>query len=144
MYEKILVPFDGSEPSEEAIDRAEALANKFDSELHILTVVEPQIASDGATTVEDLMIDDTYLEEEITAYKELHSDIENRININGPVITELKVGVISDEILDYTNIEGMDLLVMGTHGRTGMSRLLLGSVTETLVRRSSVPVLTIR
>jgi nucleotide-binding universal stress UspA family protein len=58
--------------------------------------------------------------------------------------TEVRSGNPHETILDYTDEHDIDLVVMGTHGRTGLDRYLLGSVTEKVVRTSDVPVLTVR
>lgn len=61
-----------------------------------------------------------------------------------PVETDVRRGNPHREILDYADEHAVDLVVMGTHGRTGLDRYLLGSVTEKVVRLSNVPVLTVR
>jgi len=60
------------------------------------------------------------------------------------VVTAVRTGAPYERILDYADQEGADMVVMGTHGRTGVDRYLLGSVTEKVVRTADIPVLTVR
>jgi nucleotide-binding universal stress UspA family protein len=75
------------------------------------------------------------------------SAIETTVELVGdevPVETAIVEGVPKTAILDYVEDEGMDMVVMGTHGRTGLDHYLIGSVAEKVVRRSPVPVVTVR
>ena len=142
MFKDILLPTDGSKGAAEAINCAVAIAKKFDSTIHVLFVVEPPRFQDiGATTaMNDILRAIREAGEEIV--RETAQTIAN----SGVIAVEevLREGHPAEEILTYAREEGMDLIVMGTHGRRGLGRLLLGSVTEEVVRTSPVPVLTVR
>lgn len=137
MYDSILVPTDGSDGAQKAFEHALELAEVYNSEIHLLYVVEPVHTADvGTEQVLDAMrAEGERLLEEV-------ADQGKSAGIDA--VTEVRVGNPHREILEYTEEKEMDLIVMGTHGRTGLSRYLLGSVTEKVVRASETPVLTIR
>jgi nucleotide-binding universal stress UspA family protein len=139
MYSDILVPTDGSPAAEAAIDHAIDLAGKYDATVHGLYVVDASaFASIDAGT--EMVVE--ALEQEgqraVEAIQQ-HGD-EAGVEVETHVVS----GTAYRSILDYVDAEGIDLVVMGTHGRRGIQRFLLGSVTERVVRSSDVPVLTVR
>jgi nucleotide-binding universal stress UspA family protein len=138
MYDAILVPTDGSEGATVAAEHASALASTFDAEVHVLSVVDeraydPEIEGLGADLWE---VFEERSRESVEAIEQA-TDAEN-------CVTAVEPGVPHRAILDYVDTEGIDLVSMGTHGRTGLDRLLMGSVTERVLRKSPVPVLTVR
>lgn len=139
MYEQILVPTDGSEGTERAIEQAIGIAETYDATLHVLTVIGVD-----ATYPVDFNMDrviDAMQEQATTAIE----DVRTRAEAAGvDVVTAVRRGTPHVVIGEYADEEGIDLIVMGTHGRTGVNRMLVGSVTERVVRRSDVPVLTVR
>ena len=139
MYDEILVPTDGSPAATAALDHAIDLAETYGARLHTLYVVDASsFASIDAGS--DMVID--ALEEEGERAVE---EVRERAEAAG-IETEAHVasGTAYRSILDYIDSEGVDLVVMGTHGRRGVERFLLGSVTERVVRSADVPVLTVR
>lgn len=141
MYDDILVPTDGSEGVEEAVEHARDIATKYDARVHVLYVV-------NTSTYSSLPADSNW-ETIVNALEEegerSTSDLAQRLEDDGiEVVREVVDGVPHREILDYADDNGVDLIVMGTHGKTGLDRLLLGSVTEKVVRKAEVPVLTVR
>jgi nucleotide-binding universal stress UspA family protein len=124
MYDAILVPTDGSRLADRAATHALDLAAAFDATVHAISVVPP-----GR--------DDADADAAVDAVADRASDRSI------PVETAVLDGVPYRAILDYVQDEGVDLVVMGTHGRTGLDRYLLGSVTERVVRAAPVPVLTV-
>ncbi|NHN61382.1 MULTISPECIES: universal stress protein [Halorussus] len=139
MYDRILVPTDGSDQSERAFEQALDLALTYDAELHLLNVVDVSALAgefDAVTVVDSL--------EE--SGRQLTHRLRDRAEEAGveTVETLVREGVPYSTILDYADDNDVDLVVMGTHGRTGLDRYLLGSVTERVVRKSDVPVLTVR
>lgn len=138
MYERILVPVDGSEASMDAVSHAAALAAVHGADVHVLNAVEPQMA------VESGGVDIASALEEVG--EQAIADAESVLGEAGieAVETALQTGTPHRQIVDYAEQHDADLIVMGTHGRTGLGRLLLGSVTERVVRTSPVPVMTIR
>ena len=133
MYQNILVPVDGSEYSQRAIEEAVSLANELEATIHALSVADTvhqrdQLRSDP--------------EEEAAKWLD---DVEARADRLGvPVVRAIDQGVPDEKILDYADKNEIDAIVMGTKGRTGVNRVLLGSVAEEVIRHSSVPVMTVR
>ncbi len=137
MYDNILVPTDGSDGSRQAFEHALDLAKMYNSTVHALYVVEPLHTADmGMEQVIDAMQSEG---ERVVGEFAERADAKDVT-----ALTEVVVGTPHREILAYTEENPMDLIVMGTHGRTGLHRYLLGSVTEKVVRLSDVPVLTVR
>lgn len=132
---KILCPVDFSESSEAALAYASSLAKESGAELHIVYVYEETIA----------------YTEGLGSYvppADLGPDKERLLAIQPtcevPVQHKFIVGHPADTLVDYAADNEIGLIVMGTHGRTGLSRLLMGSVAEAVVRRATCPVLTIK
>lgn len=144
MYEDILIPTDGSEGARPAILEALDLAEQFGATVHALFVADTSYPYAGAeaTTVDwNLIVED--LEEEGRRATQRIADEGTKRDVE--VRQEIRrSSVIHEAILEYADEVDADLVVMGTHGRTGISRFLLGSVTEKVVRTSPIPVLTVR
>ncbi|MFB6354387.1 MAG: universal stress protein [Halobacteriales archaeon] len=141
MYDRILVPTDGSAGTRRAVDHAIRLAEAHGATLHGLYVVNT--ASYASFSMETAWegIGDMLRDEGEAAV----AAVEERAEAAGvPVETAVLEGSPSREIVRYAEDQGCDLIVMGTHGRGGIDRLLLGSVAERVVRASEVPVLTVR
>ena len=141
MYDRILVPTDGSAGTRRAIDHAIRLAQAHDATIHGLYVVNT--ASYASFSMETAWegIGDMLRDEGEAAVEA----IRERAEAAGvPVETAVLEGSPSREIVRYAEAQSCDLVVMGTHGRGGIDRLLLGSVAERVVRASAVPVLTVR
>ncbi|WP_122090310.1 universal stress protein [Halalkalicoccus subterraneus] len=141
MYERILVPTDGSAGVERAIEQAVALASVHGASIHAVFVVNTaNFASLPMETSWEGVSD--MLREDGKEALERVREIAEREDV--PIETGLIEGTPSKEIVRYATEQGCDLIVMGTHGRGGIDRLLLGSVAERVVRGSPVPVLTVR
>ena len=137
MYDHILIPTDGSDGALKAFEHALHLAEMYDSTIHLIYVVEPIHTADVGT--------EQVLEAMRAEGERSLGELADRADSNGiGAVTEVRTGSPHREILEYADDEGIDLIVMGTHGRTGLNRYLLGSVTEKIVRISETPVLTIR
>lgn len=119
----ILVPVDFSAYAEAALDYAVELAGKLEAKLYILNVIDSMVR-DSETALAKL-----------TEAHRLKAQIAD---------TLLRTGDARDVIIHTVEEVAADLIVMGTHGRRGVSRALLGSVAESVVRTSPCPVLTIR
>ncbi|MFB6156076.1 MAG: universal stress protein [Haloferacaceae archaeon] len=141
LYDRILVPTDGSEGVERAVDHAIELALEHGAEIHAIYVVNPAhfsgIPMEG--TVEG--VSELYREDAEAAVEAVAERCRDRGVEVEPVVAE---GTPSAEIVRYAERNDCDVVVMGTHGRGGIDRLLLGSVAEKVVRASEVPVLTIQ
>jgi nucleotide-binding universal stress UspA family protein len=139
MYDRILVPTDGSPEVDAVIDHAAGLAAAHDAALDALYVVNTAgyagLPGDGAIGGLDALMNE-----------QGEAALERAAEHAGDRLSErvLVEGTPSAEIVDYADETGCDLIVMGTHGRGGIDRLLLGSVAERVVRTSSIPVLTVR
>jgi nucleotide-binding universal stress UspA family protein len=139
MYDHVLFPTDGSEAATEAEDEAFAVATTNDATLHVLFVVDETA---GPLNVRG---GDERFEEAEAEGEETVAEIAERATGAGvEAVTEVvRRGTPHETILEYAD-EHCDLVVMGTHGRSGLDRQLLGSVTEKVVRRSNPSVLTVR
>ena len=138
----ILVPTDFSEAAAHAIRYASALAERFSS--HLLVIhADPFVppidftgtATGGFAVSRSEMID--------AAGEELIKHAEQNISPRVPYDTRVVVDSPVRGILDQAHEAGCDLIVMGTHGRTGVRRLIVGSVTETIIRLTNIPVLAV-
>ncbi|MFB6157497.1 MAG: universal stress protein [Haloferacaceae archaeon] len=137
MYEHILLPIDGSEGTDRAVEHAVGHAVEYGADLYVLHVVDVNVAAvEGAADVLERLED---------AGERLVSDAMGLADDAGVPAVEGTVtrGTPHRHILDYVDQYDIDLVVMGTHGRSGVERYLLGSVTEKVVRLSDVPVLTV-
>ncbi len=140
----ILVPTDFSDAANAAVRCAAGLAETFGSSLTLLHVVEDVVlkgltADVGASAAHRLQ-DDATRDAIARLDRALHEPPLNRTGVNRAVI----VGNPFDAILRYADQHHVDLIVIGTHGRTGLAHVLLGSVTERVVRTAPCPVLTVR
>ncbi|WP_135365436.1 universal stress protein [Halosimplex halophilum] len=138
MYEDILVPTDGSAGASAALDEAIDLAGQFGATVHSLYVVDVASLGTEAGAV-DVVESFEQMGENATEAAATRAR-DAGVEATGSVAT----GTPHRAILDYVDDNGIDLVVMGTHGRTGLERYLLGSVTEKVVRTAEVPVLTVR
>ncbi len=138
MYESVLVPYDGSEGAAEVLHHASEIAHWTDATLNVLYVADT--TRDSVTVVEGHTVDalerkgEDVVEEAAETLDTLGNSYETDIVQGNPAPT----------IVDYAERYDQDLVVMATHGREGISRYLNGSVSEKVVRLSSVPVLTVR
>jgi universal stress protein A len=132
----ILAPTDFSENSKQAVTYAFELAQKLHAKLSLLHVIEvPVYAIEVALPLEGLEQD---------ARRELARLLPEAETAHVAVTRLVVMGVPSQRILETAADEQVDMIVMATHGRTGLSHLIMGSVTERVVRTSPCPVLTIR
>lgn len=142
--QKILVPFDFGAPAEHALDFAKTLATTFGASVEVLYVVPylptaalpiPEL---GAIPMATHTVDEMIAEAEVKLREALSSG-----DPSGSVQATVKIGDPRAQIVVHAAAEDADLIVMGTHGRSGAARFLLGSVAERVVRESACPVLTV-
>ncbi|WP_331235086.1 universal stress protein [Natronorarus salvus] len=138
MFEQILIPTDGSDAARDAVKTGIDVAAEHEGTVHLLSVVKPVRSGDEGVSTDEL-------QEVMQGARERQvAELAELAEANGVVaITDVREGVPFREIIDYAETNDIDLIVMGTHGRTGLGRYLLGSVTEKVVRLSEIPVLTI-
>jgi len=140
MYDRILLPTDGSEGVDRAIDHAIDAANRYDATLHVLYVVDSGVVNaysgdefvDGAEGAEATLEDRGRTALEAVADHAADAGVET--------VTELVYGDPHEEILRYIDGNDIDLTVMGSKTRSGSYRQMLGSVTERVSRQSTAPV----
>jgi len=143
MYERMLVPLDGSVSAEAILPFAEQVAGPLDAEMVLFRVLEPPspielVASAGVVSP------DTFTLRGMEAKRYL-SEIERRLAKQGlRVRTRVTFGSPAEEILAAAQSTSVDLIAMATRGRSGIGRALFGSVAESVLRASPVPVLLIR
>lgn len=140
----ILVPTDFSDPAAAALSYARALAEEFGSHLHIFHVVPEPYVYPWGTEISTLPLADLMTQSEALANTRLAELVPSDGKPKGGLTTSSAIGTPVDRILDYIKESKIDLVVMGTHGRGAVGHLLLGSVAERMVRRSPVPVLTVK
>src|ERR687884_521783 len=147
MFQQILVPLDGSERAERALPCAERLGVATGATLHLVHVVELVPPPEGPFALAyapggihgDLVAQET---QQATAYLD---KVRERVVASGvPVRTEQMLGLAAATLLDYECEAGIDLVVMCSHGRSGLARFALGSVAEHLLRQGTAPVLLVR
>ena len=139
-FKKILYPTDFSEPSYEALQAAIELALHFSSELCIVHVVSPVTTSPADPGSSFLVLQ----EMEKAAREALNEIVKKRIPKELSVRQIVVVGGAAEEIIQISEKERVDLIVIATHGQTGWRHLVFGSVAEKVVRLAPCPVLTIR
>jgi nucleotide-binding universal stress UspA family protein len=144
-FSRILLPTDFSELSSVALEYGQALAERFGASLHVLHVIEDPFIL-GATSSEIYVPDVPALRAALMteAEAQIASLLPDRMRDAVCVTTEVRVGHAAPLISEVAETRPCDLIVMGTHGRTGVAHLFLGSVAEKVVRTAPCPVLTIR
>lgn len=142
--DRILVPTDFSEFSRPAVNYAVAMAERFAAQLHILHVVP-----DPAMLVPDAAV---FSVESMQAQSEkLVADAERMLQqipepsvVVQSITRAVRVGAAFMEIIEYAQSQQIDLIVIGTHGRSGFAHILMGSVAERVVRKAPCPVLSVK
>lgn len=125
MYDTILLPTDGHPRTPQAVEHALNVAELADATVHLVSVATPEVTEAEARAAVD-------------AADDLAADR------GVPTRSTVLDGRPYEEILEYADEIGVDLIVMGTQGRSGLDRFMLGSVTERVLRTSDVPVLAVR
>jgi nucleotide-binding universal stress UspA family protein len=137
----ILVPVDFSKGSEQAVAKAAELARALGAPLHLLHVYQvPVLALPDAA----VMASPTFIADLTSrAYAELQTHQQRLVSQGLKVEIEITEGVAASTIVEKANKLDVAMIVMGTHGRSGFQRFLLGSTAERVVRTSTKPVLTV-
>lgn len=136
MYDRVLFPTDGSEGSAAATAHAMELARRFDAPVHVLYVVDVRVGNTG----------DVYAGSTLDALREAGEEVvagvrERAEEAGLEATSAVTEGTPASAIVAAA--EAGDVIVMGTHGRTGLDRFLIGSTTEKVVRTADVPVVTV-
>jgi nucleotide-binding universal stress UspA family protein len=140
-FKQILVPTDFSNGARLAVDYAIELGRRLGASVHVVHVVEdPNVAG---------LFTEAYIDMELIR-KDRRCDARHRMNgllgqLHGARITdEIAAGRVAETIAGIAADRGVDFIVMGTHGRTGLAHVLVGSVAERVIRIAACPVLTVR
>jgi nucleotide-binding universal stress UspA family protein len=146
MYEKIMVPLDGSDLAECVLPHLEG----FIKGCHVSNVVfvrvvgPPPVPHYGVVTVRPEIYKETESAMQSEA-KDYLDQIKNRLKYEGTELhSEVLVGRVADSLADYTVENDIDLILIATHGRSGVSRWARGSIADKILRSSNVPVLMVR
>ena len=147
MYDRILIPTDGSTVAEAAVGHALDIADKYDAEVHALYVANTDAIAYSLGVDQIDQIKDGNFE----GMDDLHSEADRATGsvaeqgqARGLDVKEYHAGGKPHRVIaDYAADNGIDLIVMGSHGRAGVRRALLGSVTERTLRSTDVPVLVV-
>ncbi|SDK23695.1 universal stress protein [Natronorubrum texcoconense] len=133
MYDDVLIPTDGSDGTRQSITHGLTIAKRFDATIHALSIVPEgplgTLQNDAAAPAAHRAVERVEVDAERGGV-----DVE----------TAVEQGVPHEEILAYADENDIDMIVMGTQGRTGLDRVLVGSVTERVVRMADAPVVTVR
>lgn len=148
-FKRILVPLDGSPMSERALPAALALAQKFNSQILLLEVLDIPNSTPPTSDQEALMGWIGWVRE---ARQQAHQEAQDYLEtLQGELDRQgvktrvlLRDAAPAEDILDVASAEAIDLVVMSSHGRSGLARWTFGSVAEKVVRHSPCPVLVIR
>jgi len=145
-FSRILVPIDFSTGADEAAVVAAAMARQLGGSIELVHVYNPPsiMLPDGSTfapTPAQLVEASDHAEHALDAARRA---LVARVGDGVRVDSCTRIGAAADEIVRLADSGKYDLVVMGTHGRTGIRRLVLGSVAEKVLRRASIPVLTVR
>lgn len=146
LFRKILVPLDGSEAGEKAIPQAEALARAFDGEMILLQVydlLKPPIAGEAYMAMSPAVLQKEEEQRKASAMDYLVK-AEEALKRKGLHTSKVVLmGSAADKILDYAEANGIDLIAMSTHGRSGIGRWVFGSVTDKVLHAGDTPVLAV-
>lgn len=136
----LLVALDDSEPGWAALEFA--CSEHADDEITVVHAVDPTDSGYGEVAH---LGPDVLMERQQEAGQELLGEAEDRAADDScPIETELVIGQPADAVVDYAAANAVDRIVVGSHGRTGFSRVLLGSVAEQIARQAPVPVTIVR
>jgi len=146
MYQKILVPLDGSELAESVLPHMESIATRYKAEIHLLTVIHKPFVSQ---TFSDVALTEPIVEKAVGTEAAGADSYLNKVakGLEGKRIkvhTTVHMGKPAEEIVNHAEKSGCDLIIMASHGRSGPSRWTHGSVAEKVFRSSCVPVLMVQ
>jgi nucleotide-binding universal stress UspA family protein len=137
MFDTIVIATDGSNSVQRAVDVALDLADRFDADVHAITVVDTdEVESSPERLQEEMEVALKEQADEALSAVRASTDLD--------VTTSVRVGRPATEIREYAEAHDADLVAMGTRGRHGENRFLIGSVAERVVRSCPMPVLTVR
>jgi nucleotide-binding universal stress UspA family protein len=151
----ILWPTDGGEPSYKALEAAIAIAEKFNARIYALRVVAPvpplvgpgyvQMVGAGYEPMAIKGYDVPLYQQELlkSAENDLSQVVAKKVPKEIEITREVKIGTPAEVIIEFAQEKDIDIIIMATHGRTGISRFMIGSVAEKTIRQSTIPLLVI-
>jgi len=139
----LLVPTDFSENATKALNVAKEIARGSNAVLHIMHVVEP-VVYPADWSFAQVGFADIEKELESNTQKQINTIAEQLASEGFKVVTKVVKGRASDEICNYAKNEGISIIAIGTHGRSGLEHFLFGSTTERVLRKAPCPVLSVR
>ncbi|MDZ7689284.1 MAG: universal stress protein [Halobacteriales archaeon] len=140
-FESILIPTDGSEGARDAAETGFGLAEELNAEVHVVSVVDTELVNTTTYTGTSPK-NEARIEERAREHVDTLADEAEKRGLT--VTRSTPKGVPASRIVGYAEDEDIDLIVMGTAGRGGFRRALIGSVADKVVRTSPVPVVTVR
>ena len=145
MYKKIMVPLDGSELGECVLPHVEAFIKGFNiSNVILVRVVEPEVSYRGEYSIDPKIVAERESDRKSSA-KDYLNHVVNRLKHEGTALhAEVIVGRVAERLIDYTEENDIDLILIATHGRSGVSRWVRGSIADKILRSANVPVLMVR
>ena len=145
MYKDILLALDGSPLAEAAMPHARALAKAFGARVTLLSVVQPVGIYPQSGVVGPVVSIALNVEEEMESVRRYLRTIAEQFEAEGINVKEVvREGDAASQICDYAHESRADLIVMSTHGRSGVQRWVYGSVADKVLRGAKVPILLIR
>jgi len=145
MYKEILLALDGSPLAEAAVPHARALAKAFGARVTLLSVVQPVGIYPQSGVVGPVVSIALNVEEEMESMRRYLRTIAEQFEAEGINVEEVvREGDAASQICDYAHESRADLIVMSTHGRSGVQRWVYGSVADKVLRGAKVPILLIR
>jgi nucleotide-binding universal stress UspA family protein len=143
-YKHLLVPLDGSELAELALDDAFSIAQLSRAEVTLLQVIPPIDHIVGAETGYPIFVDQQWEAKKTNALEYLLT-ICQRMNCQDIMThTAVELGPAAETIIDFARAHPIDLIVMATHGRSGLQRWVYGSVADKVLRGADLPILLVR
>jgi len=141
-FKKILFPVDFSEVSPKIVPYVIAMADKFDAEVHLVFVVR-KLENCRSIFVSPISVENFETEIVLGAETKMEEFVQGFFKSILKPKTKILIGDIAEEIIKYIKAEGIDLVIIGTHGRKGMDRIILGNIADRVIRSSPVPVLSV-
>lgn len=140
---KVLVPIDFSDYSKNALRYAVNFAHCFNAKIYLIYVVEP-VVYPADFSMGQVALPEVDLDLNTRAKEELNLLVKSEVGTSGDVETIIKTGKPFIEIIDTASEIDADIIIIATHGHTGVEHILFGSTAEKVVRKAPCPVLTIR
>jgi len=142
MIKRILIPTDFSEPSVQAFHYTIELNKLLKARLYLLHVIQ-ELTDFSELNLSPAVLPDIYATFEENAWKRLN-ELESIIPSDTPYESHVAHGIPFNEIIKFAQSESIDLIVVGTRGKTGLKEILFGSTAEKVIRKATCPVLAVR